>query len=192
MRSFKSVYSKVDEYYTPKILVDILLPYLDEKFHGNGKFFCPFDMDNSEYVLTLKESGYDVINGHIDNGQDFFSYDIPADIDMVISNPPFSRKLDVFKKCINENKPFALLMNMMAINYQEIGDLFASIGKDIQFLIPDKKVSFNGKTSSFCSGYVCYKFIEQTEFIHLPHNNCGINFVPSRMDILKSDKNKLF
>lgn len=52
-----------------------------------------------------------------------------------------------------------------------IGELFYNIGDDIQFIIPDKKVSFDGNTSSFCSGYVCYKFVEKTKFIHLENNN---------------------
>ena len=67
-------------------------------------------------------------------------------------------------------------MNMMAVNYQIIGELFQSVNPDIQFIIPDKKVSFDGNTSSFCSGYVCYKFIDHTEFINLPNNNTGVNF----------------
>ena len=67
-------------------------------------------------------------------------------------------------------------MNIMALNYQEIGNLFQFIGREIQFIIPDKKVSFNGKTSSFCSGYVCYRVIDRTEFIHLENNNTGENF----------------
>ena len=67
-------------------------------------------------------------------------------------------------------------MNIMCLNYQEIGNLFQFVGKQIQFIIPDKKVSFDGNTSSFCSGYVCYDFIDRTEFVHLPHNNTGNNF----------------
>ena len=73
-------------------------------------------------------------------------------------------------------KPFVLLMNMMAINYQEIGNFFQFLNPKIQFIIPDKKVSFDGNTSSFCSGYVCYDFIEHTEFVHLLHNNTKNNF----------------
>ena len=73
-------------------------------------------------------------------------------------------------------KPFVLLMNMMAINYQNISNLFQFVNPDIQFIIPDKKVRFDGNTSSFSSGYVCYKFIDHTEFVHLLHNNVGNNF----------------
>lgn len=57
-----------------------------------------------------------------------------------------------------------------------IGEFFCKIGEDIQFIVPDKKVSFDGHTSSFCSGYVCYKFIDRTKFIHLENNNSGTYF----------------
>ena len=188
-RSFKRAFNRQDEYHTPKVLVELLLPYLDNHFcifanavQGRKKvtIYCPFDTDKSEYVITLKEAGYNVIFGSLETGQDFFEKPIPKEADIVVSNPPFSLKLEVFKKCVYEEKPFVLLMNMMAINYQEIGFFFASLRYgDIQFIIPDKKVSFDGKTSSFCSGYVCYKFINSTVFIHLENNNTGLNYKPA-------------
>lgn len=88
-----------------------------------------------------------------------------------------SRKKEIMERIIFDfKKPFVLLMNMMAINYQEIGNLFQFVNPKIQFIIPDKKVSFDGNTSSFCSGYVCYDFIDHTDFIHLCHNNTKNNF----------------
>ena len=52
----------------------------------------------------------------------------------------------------------------------------------VQMLIPDKRVSFDGNPSSFCSGYVCKGFLERDlEFCHLSHCNSGKDFVPSRM-----------
>jgi hypothetical protein len=65
---------------------------------------------------------------------------------------------------------------MMAINYQNISEIFSSVNPKIQFIIPDKKVSFDGNTSSFSSGYVCYNFIDHTEFVNLPDNNSGKYF----------------
>lgn len=190
MKSFKKAFNKSDNYYTPKMLVKPLIPFLDDYFcifanavesgRAAHTIYCPFDTEKSEYVITLKEAGYNVIFGSLETGQDFFEKPIPKEADIVVSNPPFSLKLEVFTKCVYEEKPFALLMNMMAINYQEIGFFFASLRHgDIQFIIPDKKVSFNGKTSSFCSGYVCYKFIKNTVFIHLEHNNTGVNYKPA-------------
>ena len=193
MKSFNKAYNVQDYYHTPPMLVEMLKPFI-AYYYGYSKLhkkdpnliyrpptiFCPFDTCDSEYVRIFKQYGYNVIHGSIETGQDFFELPIPERADLVISNPPFSRKLDVFRRLVNAGKPFAMLMNLMAINYQEIGEFFSSLPKgDIQFIIPDKKVSFNGKTSSFCSGYVCYKFIDHTEFVHLPHNNTGKNFEPA-------------
>ena len=78
--------------------------------------------------------------------------------------------------------PFALLMNLQAIQYQEMGQLFyeeEQRSESLQYLVPDKKVSFDGNTAAFCSGYYCWKFIEKTHFIHLQHNNSRKNYTPA-------------
>lgn len=137
--------------------------------------WCPFDLAVSKYVEILKSNGFEVVHSHISEGLDFFKYQ-PEKWDIVVSNPPFSKKLDIFKRLVQFQKPFVLLMNMMALNYQNIGEFFCSVGTSIQFLFVDKKVSFNGKTSSFNSSYVCYKFLDRTEYKHLENNNTGANF----------------
>lgn len=189
MKSFNKAYNVQDDYHTPPMLVEMILPYISDFISSSLCYsdesykpviYCPFDTPDSEYVRILSRKGYLVTYGSIETGQDFFENTIPYCVEFVISNPPFSRKLDVFRKLVEADKPFAMLMNLMAINYQEIGEFFSSLPKgDIQFIIPDKKVSFDGRTSSFCSGYVCYKFIDHTEFVHLPHNNTGKNYEPA-------------
>lgn len=182
-KSFKRAFKVQDEYFTPSILIEFLIPYLsewEENFIKNNNrkpiIWCPFDEETSKYVEILQKEGFQVVRSHLNDDKDFFNYQ-PELFDIIISNPPFSKKLEVMKRIIfTLDKPFLLLMNMMAINYQEIGNLFQFVGKDIQFIIPDKKVSFDGNTSSFCSGYVCYKFIDHTEFVHLAHNNTKENF----------------
>lgn len=182
-RSFKKAFNYQDEYYTPSLLVNMLVPYLRkwgndfvEKEGREPIFWLPFDGEGSKYYQILKEEGFKVVRSHIDEGKDFFEYQ-PEQFDIIVSNPPFSCKLEVFERIIFDlKKPFVLLMNMMAINYQQIGNLFQFVSPKIQFIIPDKKVSFDGNTSSFCSGYVCYDFIDHTIFTHLPHNNTRENF----------------
>ena len=121
-----------------------------------------------------------MISSHIDNGQDFFTYEPEEDYDIIISNEPFSRKLDVFKRCNELGKPWVMLTNVMSLNYMEIGNYFAD--NPVQMLIPDKRISFDGNASSFCSGYFCKDFLTRDlEFCHLPHCNSGKDFVPSRM-----------
>ena len=182
-RSLKKAFKAQDEYFTPSLLVKLLLPYLiewDVDFTiKNGRrpiIWLPFDTEDSQYFIILQEHGYKVVRSHLNDDKDFFNYK-PEQFDLIVSNPPFSTKDKIFTRCIYElKKPFVLLMNMMAINYQNIGEIFSAVNPKIQFIIPDKKVSFDGNTSSFCSGYVCYEFIDHTEFVHLPHNNTKNNF----------------
>lgn len=173
-----------DEYYTPPILVKPILKYLKPK----SVVWCPFDTKDSEFVIQLNNAGHKVIYSHIWNGQDFFDYYPKKDFDYIISNPPFSKKLEVFKRLYEINKPFAMVCGLTILNYQEIGEFF--IGKDLQLLIVDKKVSFNGKTASFNNSYFCHNILpKDIIFEHLKHNNTGSNFEPSHM--CKEKKNNL-
>jgi len=165
-----------DEFYTPNYAIEPLLKYLKP----NSFIWCPFDTEDSEFVIKFKELGFDVVYSHIDTGQDFFEYE-PAEWDIAISNCPFSCKLDVFKRLNTFMKPWIMAMNMMAINYSEIGNYFAD--NPVGMIIPDKKISFDGNTSSFCTGYITKGFLPDNtaKFVHVPHNNTGNNFVHSRM-----------
>ena len=168
-------YKKKDEYYTPKLLVEPIIKYLNKKWI----IWCPFDTENSEFVLTLKENGFNVIYSHINTGQDFFHY-TPDKFDAIISNPPFSRKLEVLERLYELDKPFGMILGLPILNYQVIGNFF--IDKNLELLIVDKKVSFDGKTSSFNNSYFCNKLLPKgIIFESLPHNNSNNNYVKSRM-----------
>jgi len=173
--------NKNDERYTPPILVKPILKYIKPK----STIWCPFDTEDSEFVIAFKELGYDVIYTHIDNGEDFFEYEPSVDYDYIISNPPFSKKLKVLERLYKLNKPFAMLMNIECLNYQIVGEFF--LDKDLQLLIVDKKVSFDGNTASFNTSYFCKDILpKDLIFEHLENNNTGSNFIPSRM--MKIDK----
>lgn len=58
---------KDDEYETPEYAVKIIEKYLKR----NSKIWCPFDKDDSNFVKVLRQSGHDVVNSHIEYGQDF-------------------------------------------------------------------------------------------------------------------------
>lgn len=185
-RSVKYVYNVNDDYRTPRYLVSCLDKFIFDfmvrnKINRKLVVYCPFDTEESEYVRYFKAHGMKVIYGDIKTGQDFFENPIPK-CDLIISNPPFSRKREVFSKLFIAGVPFALLMNLQAMQYQEIGQLFyeeEQRSEGIQFIIPDKKVSFDGNTAAFCSGYYCWKFVEKTSFVHLPHNNSTKHYVPA-------------
>jgi len=164
-----------DEYYTPSILVEPILQYIKP----NSVVWCPFDKFESEFVQQITKQGHKVIYGHIEDGQDFFEYEPPY-YDYVISNPPFTRKLDVLDRLYKLGKPFAMILGLPILNYQEVGEFF--LDKDLQLLIVDKKVSFDGNTSSFNNSYFCWKLLpKDLMFVHLEHNNSGKNYKPSMM-----------
>ena len=173
----KSMKNKNDERYTPPILVKPILKYLKP----NSTIWCPFDKEKSEFVMLLKEAGHKVIFSHIDLGQDFFKYEPNEKYDYIISNPPFSKKLQVLDRLYKLNKPFAMLMNIECLNYQIVGEFF--LDKYLQLLIFDKKVSFDGNTASFNTSYFCREILPtQIVFEHLENNNTGKNYIGSRME----------
>lgn len=168
-------FNEKDEYYTPKILVDPIIKYVNP----DSVVWCPFDTKDSEFVIALQEKNIRVVYSHIWNNQDFFTYE-PDKWDIIISNPPFTRKLEVLNRLYELNKPFAILLGLPILNYQEIGNFF--IDKNLQLLIVDKKVSFDGNTASFNNSYFCRDFLpKDIIFEHLENNNSKKYFVGSRM-----------
>ena len=57
--------SKTDEYYTPAYAVQVILPFL--KARGFKHVWCPFDKEHSEFVIILKEEGFNVTFGQVQN-----------------------------------------------------------------------------------------------------------------------------
>lgn len=164
-----------DEYYTPPILVKPILQYLKPK----SIVWCPFDTFESEFVQQITKAGHFVIHSHIWNGQDFFTMEVPK-CDYIISNPPFTKKLEVFQRLYEIGKPFAMIMGLPVLNYQNVCEFF--VNKDVQFLIMDKKVSFDGRTSSFNNSYICHNILpKDVIFHHLEHNNTNKNHIKSKM-----------
>lgn len=173
----RTAFNVKDEYYTPRILVEAILPWIPV----GAKIWCPFDTENSEFVQCFQERGNPVVHSHLWTGQDFFNY-TPEDYDYIISNPPFTLKLKVLERLYTLGEPFAMVLPLPMLNYQEVGNFF--LDKKLELLIPDKKVSFDGNTASFCNAYFCSGILpKELVFTHLEHNNSRKNFVPSRMMI---------
>ena len=185
----KNGFNKNDELNTPLILVQPIIKYLKP----GSAIWCPSDTEKSEFVITLSNSGFRVIHSHIWEGKDFFNYEPDEHYDYIISNPPFSLKLKVLDRLYKLNKPFGVLLGLPILNYQEVGEFF--IDKKLQLLIVDKKVSFNGNTSSFNTSYFCNNLLPQDIiFEHLENNNSKKHFRISSIsrDIgIRKMKNKL-
>lgn len=150
-----------DEVYTPFYAVEPLLEFLPKE---KITIWCPFDEDWSAYVQTFKERGYNVIYSSIKMGEDFFEYEPKEHYDLIISNPPFSKKDEVLARLYELDKPFAILLPVNSIQGKKRHSIFAN---DIQLLVFDGRVDYHTwgnfkeyKTGNhFGSAYFCRNFL---------------------------------
>ena len=124
--------------------------------------WCPFDKQDSQFVKILTERGHKVIYSHIDNGQNFYTYEPTEHWDCIISNPPFTNKRGIFERALSFGKPFALIMSNTWLNDAAPKQLFKY--KDLQLLMFEQRMKFlnNGKIQNkitFSSSYYCYNFL---------------------------------
>lgn len=152
-----------DEYFTPKYVVEILLPYLELKRDTIKTIWCPCDKRDSEYVKVLKDNGYNVIYSHIDEGKDFLEYEPDEDYDAIITNPPFSIKNKIFARLSELGKPFAILMSSTSVQSASfIREL--SKFKELEVIMFDKRISYSGSRPPFPSWYFTDQLLDGTKF----------------------------
>ena len=169
---------KNDEFYTPRVLIEPIFEFLPK----DKIIWCPFDTPQSEFVRYLTEKGYTVEQSHIQEGKDFFEYE-PKEWDIIVSNPPFSKKMEVLERLYSFNKPFAILMSVQCLNFHVTGDFFIEKQSDIQFLYVNKRVSFDGNPSSFNTSYFCRKLLPtKVEFRGINNNNANQHYQRSNME----------
>lgn len=147
---------KHDDYMTPKYAWEDIKKYIPkdkviwECFYGDGAS-----------GKMLKDMGYNVIHEPID----FFKEDKG---DILVSNPPFSKKKEVLKRLKELGKPFIMIMPSSTINTQYTRTLFSKGNDPLQIIIPRKRIQFtkkvNGKTPegwvnrcNFDCFYYCWK-----------------------------------
>jgi hypothetical protein len=146
------------EAYTPKYAVDIIIPYLSK----DKIIWAPFSKEEHNYVNYLREKGFKVINTHIENGQDFLTYEPDFEFDIILDNPPFKNKTKFVKKAISYGKPFALFLPFNSFGDNGIPKLFMENNLEPQMLIPDKRTEFENQESkgiSFKTVYICNRIL---------------------------------
>jgi hypothetical protein len=148
-----------DECWTPNYGVKPVLEFIPKQ----KVIWCPFDTEDSEFVKQISKKN-EVVFSHIFNGQDFFAYE-PEHWDIIISNPPFTKKRKYFERALSFNKPFALIMTNTWLNDSAPKQLFRN--KDLQLLMFDKRMKFmspDGRPNdkiTFSSSYYCWNFLPQ-------------------------------
>lgn len=101
--------SQNDEFYTPNYAVKPLLKYISP----TKQIWCPFDLLESLIVKGLITNGNSVKETHLSRGEDFFYLNEPCDV--IVSNPPYSMKNEVFGRLFALGKPFAMLVGVVGL-----------------------------------------------------------------------------
>lgn len=149
-----------DEVFTPFYAVEPILEFIPE----DKVIWCPFDHEWSAFVQLLKARGNEVVFSHIENGKDFFSYEPPY-WDMIISNPPFSKKDKILRRCFEFGKPFALLLPVKSIQGKARVAMFEKYG--IELLVFGDRVNYHTRQdytnyregNHFGSFYICHDLL---------------------------------
>lgn len=175
MAQLQYTFNKNDEYKTPRYAVEPIVKYLKK----GAIIWCPFDTADSEYVLTFREYGFNVVYGHIQTGQDFFKTKVP-ECDYIISNHPYSLKTEVFARLKEIGKPFAMLINFQGIfDNQKRFTLFSSMPVEMMYLSPRVSYIKDGEYKAsgvpFQSGYLCSNILpKQIMFEKVTKNEVNV------------------
>jgi len=147
-------FTKHDDYMTPKYAwenIQHLIPQdklIWEAFYGDGTSGS-----------HLEDLGFNVIHEEVD----FFENNLG---DILVSNPPFSKSKEVFKRLVELDKPFIMIMPASKICTSYVREYFKN--KGLQIIIPKKRIHFiklvNGEpirgwknACNFDCFYYCYK-----------------------------------
>lgn len=143
---------------TPEYAVYPLIPYIKDM--GYKSILCPFDTKESSYVKVLSSAGFKVVHMHISEGYDFFDIDTVFE-DIIISNPPYSKKDEVLKHLYELNKPFAMLLPLTTLQSTKRTPMFRYNG--LELMVFDRRICFYDadnpsqylKGIAFATGYFC-------------------------------------
>lgn len=135
MKMDKVAGSGNDEFYTPAYAVKPLLKYID----SSKRIWRPFDTADSIIVKEFLGNGNTVKHTHLSTGQDFFYTDRSCDV--IVSNPPYSIKAQVFESLFERGRPFAMLVGVVGLfESQKRFNLFKNNDFEIMYL--NKRVSY--------------------------------------------------
>ena len=142
-----------DEWYTPEWAVDAIADFLPPE----SKILCPFDTKESAFYRVLTERGHRVEASHISEGIDFFTRNIQG-YDFIISNPPYSKRMNILKRLYAENVSFAMLLNLTGLFDSRARTELAEKGCSVVMIYP--RIKFRHSTGEehyrACPFQSCY------------------------------------
>jgi hypothetical protein len=146
---------KFDRFDTPAYAVRPLLPYIKKTW----TVWEPTDSGGAGKITELlAEHGCDVIA----TGKkqlDFLEDEPDLYFDCIVTNPPYSLKDEFILRCLEHNKPFALLMPLTTLEGVARGDMFRRMQQDFGVLVLDRRVEFTGGSVWFNTSWFCRRIL---------------------------------
>jgi len=159
-----------DEIYTPDYAINPLLPFLNKDWKI---WECAWGTGALKEHLTKK--GFIVVGEPDDNFLDRQEVYLNK-FDIIITNPPYSKKEEFLKTAYKIGRPFAFLLPLTALEGKKRGELFRQYG--IQLIIPDRRINFitpnRGKSSWFATAWFCWKFNLPKDLMFVELNKSGV------------------
>ena len=162
-----------DHYMTPKSAWENIYDYIPkdkviwEAFYGDG--------ESGKY---LEELGFNVIHKKYPEEGDFFLDNYG---EIIVSNPHFSMKKQVFTRLKELGKPFIMICPVSVLTTKYFRDLFSKCEDKIQIIIPNGRIQFKKlidgkvpdewekkKDCNFDCFYYCWKINLKDDITYLP------------------------
>ena len=154
-------YKKDDDYETTEYIWGLIKTYLSNYSTIYEPFYC-----NGKSGEIFTKFGFDCIH----KDEDFFENYNNYDYDIIVSNPPFSIKKQIFHTLKEIDKPFIMIAPISVITKVYFREKYENT--DITILIPKKRMQFSKNDvvqggSWFDSVFICYKLGLDKEIIYL-------------------------
>lgn len=133
----KKTSKKIDIYQTPPEAFPPLHKYIPKNIQCIWEPACGKGILGQTISLV---GNYKVLMTDIVHGQDFLEFVPNREYDMIITNPPFSKKDAFLTRCYELGKPFALLLPITAFEGKYRQSLYKKYGLEVILL--NKRVNF--------------------------------------------------
>ena len=128
--------NKRDNWQTPNIAMDYLLPYIPSYMKTVWEPAC----GEMNIVKYLAKEGFTVTATDIKMGQDFFTGSHLGNYDIQITNPPYSLTDKWLEHSFRLDRPFALLLPIYALHSGVRCKMYSK--HQIQVIVPPKRIAF--------------------------------------------------
>jgi len=148
-----------DNYITNKEDWEKIKQYIPKDKQIWSPFYC--DGKQKEY---FQDMGFDIIH----EDEDFFKNNKG---DIIIDNPPFSKKKEILKRLKDLDKPFILIAPSVLLGYKYFQDYFKD---NLQIIVTYNRIKFKhlnsdnkNYTPPYASFFYCYKMNLEKDLIFI-------------------------